>query len=982
MEGGRRVCMSGALGFIGNEEKVKHLLDLPNATTHLSLWKGDLIDKWNFDDAINICSGVFHVATPMYFISVIDPENEVIKTTVNGVLNIMRSCVKAKTVKRLVYTSTTGTIVVQRQPPTRIYFVAKTTAEKAPWKFAEENGSDLVTIQPSIVFGPFITPSRPLSFDISIALITRGVVLQILTMEGELVEMWRSLDLTTEENQTIKVDLNTSPAQPNGKGFFLVGKLLTRKHYNREAFKTLITKVWKPMKGLHISDFGDDMFVFKFGNELEARRVLLNGPWNFDCSLLLLERATGYEVPSAVNLQWASFWVRCYNLPILCMNKDMGKKLGACIGDVEDVDVGLHGDCLGKFLRIRVRVDVLKPLLRGVKMEVPTSPEPTWIPFKYEKLGDFCYGCGRLGHGVRECWYQSLSSCANDNGLQYDEWLRVTYNGPRFKKIDGTEGRSFFGRITESDDTASESDQVRSKVRSKKVTSSIKHVTGAAEHTASSMQARSDGDRAAAHGAVVETMGISGAGVLVEVPIALVGSHERRANESHNEEKNRIISPKSVGTMGEGVKKPTRKFKRLVKCGKVHDEGSFTWVGLVDDENIDLCGSELSKYRKAALKQGSDDTFIDGSGKRAHIDAMISVDSTQPWRFIGFYGCPETENHHHSWALLRRLHSLCDAPWVVMGDFNEIMVDSEKEWGRVRGARLMSDFRMVSLDCDLMDIKVVGPRFTWYRSFPNGQIVKERLDRALGNFRFQTLFPNANLSVLGFHGSDHRAILLDLECGDCGSATTNARRGNGFKFEEYWVRHEDCRNTVLQAWAAAGDVSSMDQCTSNIFKCGRALMRWSRATFGDLRRTIEKKENELDQAIIGTEISQDAGRVMELQREINDLKDAEECYWKQRSRAEWLSWGDRNTKFFYQRASCRRARNAIKGLVDQSGEWRTGAEDIGRIIQDYFAGIFTSTHPTGDQISAITSLIHARVTEDMNRALCNNGIPVPSGTVK
>ncbi|KAM7492897.1 hypothetical protein LguiB_027506 [Lonicera macranthoides] len=443
-------------------------------------------------------------------------------------------------------------------------------------------------------------------------------------MEGELVEMWRSLELTTEENQTIKVDLNTSPAQPNGKGFFLVGKLLTRKTYNREAFKTLITKVWKPMKGLHISDFGDDMFVFNFGNEFEGRWVLLNGPQNFDRSLLLLERATGYEVPSAVNLQWASFWVRCYNLPILCMNKDMGKKLGACIGEVEDVDVGLHGDCLGKFLRIRVRVDVLKPLLRGVKMEVPTSPEPIWIPFKYEKLRDFCYGCGRLGHGVRECWYQSVSSCANEKGLQYGEWLRVTSNGPRFKKNDGIEGRFLFGRRTESDDTASEGDQVRSKVRSKEVTGSVKHVTGAAEHTASSMQLGSDGDRAATHGAVVEIVGISNAGVLVEVPIALVGSHERCVNESQNEEGNRIISPKSVGTMGEGVKKLTRKSKQLVKHGKVHAEGSITRVGLVDDENLDLGGLEFAeKNRKVGLKRGSDDTFINGSGKRVRLESQL-----------------------------------------------------------------------------------------------------------------------------------------------------------------------------------------------------------------------------------------------------------------------------------------------------------------------------------------------------------------------
>ena len=43
-------------------------------------------------------------------------QNEVIKPTINGLLDIMKACVKAKTVRRLVFTSSAGTVDVTEHP--------------------------------------------------------------------------------------------------------------------------------------------------------------------------------------------------------------------------------------------------------------------------------------------------------------------------------------------------------------------------------------------------------------------------------------------------------------------------------------------------------------------------------------------------------------------------------------------------------------------------------------------------------------------------------------------------------------------------------------------------------------------------------------------------------------------------------------------------------------------------------------------------
>lgn len=223
------VCVTGAAGFIGswlvmrllergyivratvrdpsNEKKVKHLLDLPKAKTHLTLWKADLAEEGSFDEAINGCTGVFHVATPMDFESK-DPENEVIKPTINGVLDIMKACAKSK-VRRLVFTSSAGTVNVEaKQKPVYdesdwsdlefvrsvkmtgwMYFVSKTLAEQAAWKYAKENNIDFITIIPTLVIGPFLMPSFPPSLITGLSPITRTESHYHIIKQGQFVHL-------------------------------------------------------------------------------------------------------------------------------------------------------------------------------------------------------------------------------------------------------------------------------------------------------------------------------------------------------------------------------------------------------------------------------------------------------------------------------------------------------------------------------------------------------------------------------------------------------------------------------------------------------------------------------------------------------------------------------------------------------------------------------------------------------------------------
>ncbi|KAM0977287.1 hypothetical protein ACFX2I_020016 [Malus domestica] len=72
------------------------------------------------------------------------------------------------------------------------------------------------------------------------------------------------------------------------------------------------------------------------------------------------------------------------------------------------------------FLRVRVLVNTVNPLVNGCWLKRETNRE-TWVEFKYERLQDFCYRCGHIGHANNECTFEAYSGGAEG----YGEWTRA-----------------------------------------------------------------------------------------------------------------------------------------------------------------------------------------------------------------------------------------------------------------------------------------------------------------------------------------------------------------------------------------------------------------------------------------------------------------------------------------------------------------------------------------------------------------------------
>lgn len=149
--------------------------------------------------------------------------------------------------------------------------------------------------------------------------------------------------------------------------------------------------------------------------------VLNEGPWAFDGNILLLHDITGLEQPSEVKFTKARFWIKAYDVPALNQTSSFARFFGSKVGEFVGCDeANLCG--VDKSLNFQAEVDIGKALRRGIK--VMLDKKPIWITFKYLKLPDFCYVCGRLGHVFKAC--ELYGERMDENDFQYGLGMRAS----------------------------------------------------------------------------------------------------------------------------------------------------------------------------------------------------------------------------------------------------------------------------------------------------------------------------------------------------------------------------------------------------------------------------------------------------------------------------------------------------------------------------------------------------------------------------
>ncbi|KAK2391420.1 hypothetical protein QL285_064881 [Trifolium repens] len=201
--------------------------------------------------------------------------------------------------------------------------------------------------------------------------------------------------LAITEEEELEIQLDDSQANTDELGFYLVGRFLTDRPIRFHIMKSKMAEFWQPVCGVAVKQAGTNLYVFRFFHPRDMEKVLKKGPWSFD----------GYTLILGLLQQ--------------------GKQLGNFIGEFMEYDEKNNSNFLSTFMRIRVLVDIRKPLKRFKKIKTKVGSHE--VKFKYERLGSLCYYCGILGHNEDSC--RNLFQSPNDDGVRmWNADLRVKLN--------------------------------------------------------------------------------------------------------------------------------------------------------------------------------------------------------------------------------------------------------------------------------------------------------------------------------------------------------------------------------------------------------------------------------------------------------------------------------------------------------------------------------------------------------------------------
>ena len=158
-------------------------------------------------------------------------------------------------------------------------------------------------------------------------------------MAEDLTKQWERFSLLDDEIEEVEApDAEMEPLVNKGM-VCVVRKLLADRVLGKEIRKTSLIRSWRPMGWVSFKTLGPNLFNIEFEHEWDKVRIMEGQPWKFDGDLFSMAEFDSQTPPAQLEFEKTSFWVCMFDMPLACMSRKMGQRIGASMGTVVEVDV-------------------------------------------------------------------------------------------------------------------------------------------------------------------------------------------------------------------------------------------------------------------------------------------------------------------------------------------------------------------------------------------------------------------------------------------------------------------------------------------------------------------------------------------------------------------------------------------------------------------------------------------------------------------
>ena len=353
------------------------------------------------------------------------------------------------------------------------------------------------------------------------------------------------------------------------------------------------------------------------------------------------------------------------------------------------------------------------------------------------------------------------------------------------------------------------------------------------------------------------------------------------------------------------------------------------------------------------------------------IHVLVKVISSN-FEFIctTIYASPRFHERSIMWNNLINASNLHNKPWIIAGDFNEVLAEEDKFGGRRISTNRSLIFKECLDFCNMVDLGFNGPWFTWTNRREITDLVQERLDRCFANPSWCTTFPNARVTHLTRFFSDHCPVLLES------NSSNGFHLPKPFIFHSFWLADLSFSGIVSEAWNQSLSLQEA------IDRFAKKATDWNKSHFGNIfgkKRRILARLNGIQKAMANRPSHSLVVLEKDLQKELESILNQEEELWVQKSRISRLVEGDRNTAFHHMSTIVRRRRNRISCIKNEMGEWIQSEGGAMEYIRGGFSKLFTTSLYHSNLYPAYPSRWQAALSEDESLCLSN---PVTDEEIK